>query len=170
MTTMDATGNTTKAEKRVGDLKAILYLLQSNLEGFKDEVDRSYSLLQIGEKTSLTQSIEKLLNNPIEGVFEMSSKIDDQVKYIVDKFVKAYLIENVQIVQSAYRSRTTYNDLHYSIVLKNDDMESRMKVFEFLDKYDSLEIADKYPVYFQFVPIELVGKINYNEEIKLQQA
>ncbi len=80
--------------------------------------------------------------------------------------VKTYFKENNSIISSVYRSKTALNDLHYSIVLKEDNMENRNKIFQFFDNFDLLDISTKYPIYFQFVPVELTGKINYAEEIK----
>ena len=151
----------------LGNLRAILYLLQTHLEEFKDEVDRSYALLQVGEMTELSKHIEETLNNPFENVYQVSSNIDEQVKYIVDKFVKSFLRFNKSIIHTAFRSTTILNDLHYSIVLQEDNIENRSRIFEFLDKFDSQDIATRYPVYIQFVPVELMDKVKFNEEIKL---
>ncbi|NII27468.1 hypothetical protein HB364_20435 [Pseudoflavitalea sp. X16] len=157
----------TNAEQQLGELKGILYLLQSKLEEFKEEVDRSYELLQIGELTDLSKKIETTLSNPVDSVFHVSNNIDAQVKHIIDKFVNSFLRIKRPVITAAYRSKTSLNDLHYSIVLKEDNIDNRNTVFDFFDKYDLLDIASKYPVYFQFVPIELVEKINYSEELKL---
>lgn len=155
------------ADQKLGQLKAILYLLQTNLEEFKDEVDRSYELLKIGEITNLTKEIETTLSNPMGNVFQVSNNIDGQVKHILDIFVKSFLRYNKQILTSVYRSKTSMNDLHYSIILKEDNVDNRNKIFDFFDKYDLYDISSKYPVYFQFVPEELISKLNYSEELKL---
>ena len=159
----------TAVDHKVGQLKAILYLLQTNLEEFKDEVDRSYELLKVGEKTDLSKKIENTIEDPINSIFKLSSNIDDQIKEIVDRIVKAFLKHNSQVIQGAYRTKTSLNDLHYSIVLKNDNIENRNKIFDFFDKFDLLDISNKYPVYFQFVPVELIEKILVSESVKLEK-
>lgn len=158
----------TSADHKVGQLKAILYLLQTNLEEFKDEVDRSYELLKVGEKTDLSKKIENTIEDPIYSIFKLSSNIDNQIKEIIDRIVKSFLKDNSHIIQIAYRTKTSLNDLHYSIVLKNDSMDNRNKIFEFFDRFDLLDISSKYPVYFQFVPIELIQNILVNEMVKLE--
>lgn len=159
----------TIVDHKVGQLKAILYLLQTNLEEFKDEVDRSYELLKVGEKTDLSKKIENTMEDPINSIFKLSSNIDDQIKEIVDRIVKAFLKHNSQVIQGAYRTKTSLNDLHYSIVLKEDNIENRNRIFDFFDKFDLLDISSKYPVYFQFVPIELIEKILVAESVKLEK-
>ncbi len=115
--------------------------------------------------TDLTKKIEDTLSNPMSATYNASNNIDNQVKQIVDIFVKSFFRQNKSIVNSAYRSKTSLNDLHYSIVLKEDNIENRNRIFDFFDKYDLLEIANRYPVYFQFIPPGLVDKLNYSEEL-----
>ncbi|MCG8698102.1 MAG: hypothetical protein MI922_08615 [Bacteroidales bacterium] len=146
-------------DQKVGQLKAILYLLQTNLEDFSKEVDRSYELLKVGEKTDLSKQIEDTLDNPLNSIFNLSADIDNNVKGIVHKIASSFIKKNADIINSAFKTKTTMDDLHYSIVLKEDNMDNRNKIFDFFDKYDLLDISSKYPVYFQFVPIELKDKI-----------
>jgi hypothetical protein len=160
----------TAVDNKLGQLRAILYLLQTNLEGFRDEVDRSYELLKIGEKTDLSKKIEDSIDDPLTSIFNISSNIDEQVRDIVDRLVKSFLRHNAEIIQNAYRTKTSMNDLHYSIVLKTDDINNRNKIFDFFDKFDLLDISKKYPVYFQFVPVELAAKIRISESLNLSEA
>jgi hypothetical protein len=143
-------------------------LLQTNLEEFKDEVDRSYELLKIGERTDLSKRIENTLENPINSIFQLSSNIEQQIKEIIDRIVKGFLRHNSAIIYSAFRTKTTMNDLHYSVVLKDDNIDNRNAIFDFFDKFDLLEFSLKHPVYFQFVPQELIDKILIQEHIKLK--
>ena len=101
------------AEHRMGQLKAILYLLQTNLEDFKDEVDRSYELLRLGEKTDLSKQIENSLDNPLQSIFGMSASVDVQVKQIIDRIVKSFFRKNASLIHQAMRSKMQNQDLHY---------------------------------------------------------
>jgi hypothetical protein len=155
------------SDHRLGQLKAILYLLQTNLEDFKDEVDRSYELLKIGEKTTLSKEIEHSLDNPIQSIFGLSTTIDVQVRLIIDRIVRAFIKSRAKLVASAYRTLLPTSDLHYCIVLNKDTTANRAKIFEFLDRYDLLDISENYPVIFQFVPQELAHEIAAREVIDL---
>ena len=42
-------------DSKYKQIQAILFLLQENLDEFKDEVDRSYELIKIGELTGLAR-------------------------------------------------------------------------------------------------------------------
>ena len=158
----------TKNDNKLQQLKAILYLLQTNLEEFKDEVDSSYELLKIGEKTSLSKKLEQKIDNPINDIFEFSSEIDYQVNYILDKVVRGFLKKNSNVIDKAFKTKENHYDLHYSIVLKEDNINNRTKMFSFLDKFDVMDISQKHPIYFQFIPKQFIDKINYQEEINLE--
>ncbi len=154
-------------DNKIGQLKAIFYLLQTNLEEFKDEVDSSYELLKLGEKTNLSKHIEDTIEDPLNSIFGISNEIDIQIKLMIDRIIKSFLNKNAGIIKEAFKTKTLLNDLHYSIVLKEDNISNRSKIFEFLDKFDLLDISKKYPVYFQFVPVELIGKISTIEKLKI---
>jgi hypothetical protein len=155
-------------DHKSGQLRAILYLLQTSLEEFKDEVDRSYELLKVGEKTKLSKSIENKLNDPISNIFDLSKNINARVNEIVHRMVRDFMAQNKAYVKKVFQTRASSNDLHYAIVLKNDTIENRAKFFEFFDAYDLLEISSTQQVYFQFMPLDLAGKIEIHEELKLK--
>ena len=165
---MAGTTINTASDSKLEQLRAILYLLQTHLEDFKGEVDRSYDLLSVGEKTELSKQIENTISNPMAGVFKISSNIDAQVKDIIDKFVRAFLQSKKSIIKEAFKSKTSLNDLHYSIVLTDDNIHNRMTIFHFFEKFDLFDIASKYPVYIQFVPEELVSKIKQAEKLEFE--
>lgn len=156
-----------KSDNRLGQLKAILFLLQTNLEDFKDEVDSSYALLDIGEKTSLSRRVEKTLENPINEIFQYSNRIDKEVSQILDKIIRACFKKNQTVLKRVFKTREGLNDLHYSLVLKNDNIKNRGVFFDFLNKIDLADIPQKHNIYFQFIPSDLVDKIKFSEEIKI---
>jgi hypothetical protein len=79
--------------------------------------------------------------------------------------VRTFFVNNKSLIAKVLISYNTLNNLHYSIVLKDDNIENRNTIFEFLNKYDLLDVSNKYPVYFQFIPIDLAYKINRIEEL-----
>lgn len=154
-------------DSKYKQIQAILFLLQENLDEFKNEVDRSYELLKIGELTSLAKKIEKTINSPLDNIVEISDDIDDKVRQIVNGLVAFFFRRKRDIIFSAHKCKTPLNDLYYAIILNEDNMENREKILEFFDRFDLLHFSNKYPVYFQFVPKELQNKINCTEEIRL---
>lgn len=162
----NATINITN-DSKISQLKALLYLLQTNLEEFKDEVDASYELLKIGEKTELSKKLEKKIDNPIADLFQFSNKIDIQVSQILSKIIQGYFKKNNSIINQVFKTRESITDLHYSIVLKNDTIDNRVIFFDFLNKLDIDNLNQKHNIYFQFIPSHLVDKIKFSEELAI---
>ena len=159
----------TNVDQKVSQIKAILYLLQTSTEEFKKELDRAYALLKIGKKTSLAQKIENIMDDPFSSIFQISCDVDNQAKILIDRLVRSFLEFNKGIILHAFRTKTYFDDLHYSIILKEDNLANREKMFEFFEKYDLLDISIRFPVYFQYIPIELMEKFAYSEEINLNR-
>lgn len=105
------------------------------------------------------------MDDPLSNIFNISSDVDNQAKIMIDRLVKSFLKHHSQIIKFAYRTKTYFNDLHYSIVLIEDNILNRSQILEFYEKYDLLEISHKFPVFLQFVPVELISKIPTSEEI-----
>ncbi|HLW39316.1 MAG TPA: hypothetical protein VKX31_02920 [Brumimicrobium sp.] len=162
----NATINITN-DSKISQLKALLYLLQSNLEELKDEVDMSYELLKVGEKTELLKKLEEKINNPIEDLLQFSNTIDAQVRQILHKIIQGLFKKNSNIIDKVYKTRSSINDLHYSIVLREDTMENRNVLFDFLNKFDFDNLNQKHNIYFQFIPAHLIDKIKFSEELPL---
>lgn len=161
----------TARDSQVQQLKAILYLLQEHLERLKEEVDSSYELFdKIGTKTKLAEQIEGLMNNPLESVLQSSTNIDQQVKELISKVVQGFFKSKTELLSSVHLTKNANNALYYSIVLKKDTIKNRTSVFEFFEWYNKLDINTRYPIYFQFVPVELIGKVNKISELNLERV
>ena len=119
----------------------------------------------MGIMTNLSTQIQIAMDNPLQNIVSSAAQIDLQIKEILNKSVVNFLKSKNDKVYRALRSETAYGDLFYSIVLKEDNIENRQEMFDFLDKYDLLNISTKYPILFQFTPVDLVDKINAKEEI-----
>ena len=159
----------TSTGQKKGQIKAILYLLQTNLDEFKNEVDKSYELLRIGEKTDLSKMIEETLSDPFRSIFNVSSKIDKEVRDIVNRITIGYFKSiKKSTISQVYQNKSHRNDLYYAIVLEEDSIENRSMVFDFFDSYEQLDIAERFPVFFQFVPAELTGKLKHMEKVTLE--
>jgi len=70
------------------------------------------------------------------------------------------------LIQEVLKTKSD-SDLHYCIVLREDTFENRNKVFSILDIYDGIEFSSLFPVEFQFIPADLVSKIEFTEKITL---
>jgi hypothetical protein len=166
-----AVPHTESAEQRkVQQMQMFLGLLKLYAEDFKDEIVLSKDMLDVGVKTTMSQRIENTIDNPLLSLFNMTNQMDDSVKGIIASIAKGFLAEKKDYIQEVYQTKTSSNSLYYLIVLKEDKTEIRDEIFNFYDKYDLLDIADKYPVVFQFSKSELIPHIYNAEKVELVTA
>lgn len=157
-----------EADLKTGQIKAILYLLQTTIDQVKTDIDSSYELLRIGEITPLSKMIEDSLSDPISGMFGALYTLDEQVKEIIANLVTKYLKSLKPTVElKAFMRVDNSSSLYFAIVLKTDNITNRSKVFDFFDSYDRLEISQRYPVSFQFVPSTLTDKVSHLTALSL---
>lgn len=148
-------------------LKGVLFKMQLDLDELKNEVDKSYALLEIGEKTSLAQKLEKSFENPIKDIFNFSNRIDNKVNFILDKVVRGFFKHNKLNIEKVYKTRKGLNDLHYSIVLKKDSTKERDLFFNFINQLNLTDIHQTDNIFFQFIPQELIERVRFEEEINI---
>lgn len=152
-------------------LHAFFYLLQEDLDKFKAEVEKSYELFRkIGKRTELTLLIEENIKNPSKGFFANANEINQVAFAIVNAQVIMHLKSNNDVISKGFRIvKRVDGSLRYYVVLKNDSQENRRKIYSFFDKYAVSELSNKFPVFIEFIPKELAGKINANfKEINLK--
>jgi hypothetical protein len=162
------TQNSVSEVTTIDQVKTILFILQEKLAEFSTEVDRSYKLLKIGEKTQFTKELEATISNPLENVFTTSKSVDLIINNLIEKFVESFLKMRLPLIHKAYKSEKSKNDHYYFLVLIQDNIEVRDKIFDFYDKYNLIDISTKHPVYFHFCTTELISKIDSLREINLK--
>jgi hypothetical protein len=154
-------------QKNEKQLQSILYILSTTVEDFSNEIYKSSELLKIGEKTELSKSIEKLIEDPLENLINTSQKVSFQINSIIDRVFFGFLKDNKQIINKAYKNQINSNELTYSIVLIDDTFENRNRIFKFYDFLYAFEASEAFPVTIQITPIELVDKLINKKEIDL---
>lgn len=146
-------------------VKDILLKLKDIHTDCANDAQFSSDLFALGAHTKLTKTVEKLINSPLDSLYELTNEMDDKLKTVVDSIVKSYFTFKKDIIANVYKSSSEVNILHYSIVLKQDNIANRSTMFDFFDTYDNIALSNKYPVYFQFTPQELIEKIKIKEEV-----
>lgn len=142
-------------------LHKFFYLLQDDLEKFKVEVEKSYELFKVGEKTAFTEALEDYAKNPTKGFFADANKINSVAQSIINGWVTIHLKKSSKLLSKAlHYQKSADGGLYYYVSLKKDTSENRRKILEFFDRYDVTGISFRYPVYIQFIPVDLIDKID----------
>lgn len=147
-------------------IRGVLFFLDQELKKRLDEVEKSDALIKIGDKTELTKHIEKVIKNPLHSMIQISNTLDMPIKSMVNSVINGFFKNNSDIIESVYKSNDQEHDLHYFIILKSDTDENRSILFDFLSYLSAINVTQKYPVYFQFVPIEYKPKIVHLQAVK----
>ena len=146
-------------------LNSILDAYANFLDKKKEELDLSKFMLNNGAKTELAIGFENMAKDPIGEMFTLTSKIEDLTKEILNKIVKGFFASKSELIETAFKTETSTNDLHYCIVLKEDSPAKRIELYSFLSNYELFEYAIRFPIYFQIVPKDLQVNIPIKEEI-----
>ncbi len=152
-------------------LHAFFYYLQEDLDKFKSEVEKSYELYRkIGKKTELTQLIEENIKNPSKGFLANADEVNQVAFAIVNAQVIMHFKSNNEVISKVFQIvRKIDGALRYFVVLKKDNLSNRRKIYTFFDKYGVSDLANKFPVYIEFISKDLVSKINVGvKEISLK--
>lgn len=156
-----------ETDNNLEKLKGVLFKMQLDLDELKNEVEKSYALLEIGEKTLLTKKLEQSIENPIKDIFNFSNKIDNKVNFILDKVIRGFFKHNKNNIKKVYKTRKGLNDLHYSIILKSDSTKERDLFFNFINQLNLTDIHQTDAIFFQFIPQELMDRVSFDEEINI---
>ena len=120
----------------------------------------------LGVDTDLVTTIKQMLDNPISPLLEIKNDVDSSIGEFITLLVKSFLRKHTEIVHKACRTaidKTT--ELHFSIVLKEDNSDNRSLIFKWLREYKETPIWEVYPVYFQFVPENIITFVKSKEVI-----
>jgi hypothetical protein len=149
-------------------IDAFLKVLDVTLREMQHEVNTSMVLNEQGISNDFITQIKKVIDaDPLQNLFEVSNNLDSSIKEILNGIATQFFKSKRNDIASVYRSLTTNNDLHYSIILATDSTEKRLELFDFLNSYEMLELAEKFPLYFQFVPARFENKIINSEKVLL---
>lgn len=155
-----------KKDEKSKIIHEILYKLDTELNNFLNEVQKSYALYKVGEKTDIVKEIEKIIDDPLDNLIEISDDIDNKIVFFIDAIVNKYFNQNKKFINKAFKLNTlNKNQLFYIIVLKKDTTDNRQKLFDFLDDYELTRFANKYKIDFKFIDEDLVSGFNIEKNI-----
>jgi hypothetical protein len=116
-------------------------------------------MLELGAKTADIQELEQLFFNPIQSLVDARKNIDNNLYQITDRMICFFIKRSITdgVIASAFKKVKEGEPLFYGITLVEDTFPNRENVLSFLTFYSSLELSEKIPVHFQFVPADLIS-------------
>lgn len=142
----------------------ILQALELRVTELQHDVNVSQQLLDVGVYTDLTNTIKKVIENPLSHLLATRDELNSNIASLITLFVKGFFKFNKDIISTAFVTDTkSNNELHFSIVLKDDNYTTRESIFTFLTDYKSSSLWESYPLFFQIVPENISHKIPRKE-------
>ncbi len=156
-------------EKVSSEIKGMFYLLQTNTEKFLEEVNKSYELFKIGDKTEITKRLEKIATeySPGQMEAELVSKLLNTLRMlgksvVIDGFINKsdYLDEAVILSENDRR-------IMFGLVPKEESEESlRKDIAKFYAQTSHWNMFRYTEPLFQVIPKDLLTQINFQERIE----
>ncbi len=170
MATKDKTQSKLNSESEFqGKIKGMFYLLQTNIEKFLEELDQSYELYKIGEKTEIAKKLEEIASAHIPGKMEteLIGKLLKTLNIIGKKVVVDGFIKNSKNIANAYLLSENESRILYGIVPKpNKEQEVRDSINFFYSETSHWEMFRYTEPLFQVIPNDLIEKVKYQTTIK----
>jgi hypothetical protein len=142
-----------------------LKTLDARTDELKEDIKNSAAMLSLGVDTDLLVYIKKALQDPISQLLIAKDNIDSTIISFVVLVIKKFFETHQDKILKVFRTETHNNDLHFSIVLKDDTPLNRESIFSFLRDYKTTKLSDSFPIYFQFVPFTVAHTIQVKEVI-----
>ncbi len=118
----------------------------------------SSMLLDVNIQDAFSKRISDIMNKPLTSSFEALQGIEMAIKDMLNKSVEDFLGSNRKNIKKVYRLKHNGTVLHYSIILKDDDLHKRSKLYSFISDYKNTKISARFPIVFQSIPKELEGE------------
>jgi hypothetical protein len=142
-----------------------LKALDARASELKGSIRDTAAMLPLGVDTDLVVFIKKTMEYPIYQLLEMKKGVDETVVSFISLVIKRFFENHRNKILRAFRTDTKNSDLHFSIVLKDDNAEDREMIFAFLRNYKDSNLGRTFPVHFQFIPKHVADKVLVKEII-----
>lgn len=152
-----------------GKIKGMFFMIQTTTEKFLEELDRSYQLYKIGEKTEIAKKLEKIATDQKIGSMEteLISKLLNTLNTLGKKVVIDGFVKKSELIEKAFLLSENESRILYGLVPKKDKEEDlRESISDFYFQTSNWEMFRYTEPLFQVIPENLLGKIKYKASIK----
>lgn len=144
----------------------ILDMMNNTTKDLSEKISISQVCHSMGIETEMIKQIEAIASNPFNQLIKQRTQLDTLLWATIHASVKDYLLSNSNLLEGAYLTETgNSKSLYYSIVLKDDNYETRTEIFSYLRDYNSEDVSDLCPVSFQIVPKSVASRIKVKESV-----
>jgi len=138
------------------------------LSEIQHQAKHSASLWEQGVEDSFAALVKGTLEentHPLMTIFNLSSGMDVSLIRAFNDIVCEFLKQHKETISKAFKIKG--EDLYYFLVLHEDTPANRREIYRFLQAYENTQFAEKFPLYFHFVPEHLIKEIPDSLPVKL---
>lgn len=149
-------------------IKGMFYLLQTSTEKFLEELDRSYELYKIGEKTKIAQKLEEIASESEPGSMEtdLIAKLLNTLNGLGKKVVVDGFLLNSKLIETAVVLSENDSRIFYGVVPKSGkENQLREAISDFYAETSHWQMFKYTEPLFQVIQPELLSEIKYQEKI-----
>ncbi len=133
------------------DLEALMKKLSEGFGLANDAISADLKLLsELEIRTEMAGRLESMLENPEILLNSISDFSDKYISAYLQSKVERYLSDNSKIIKDSFKTDQVSDAIHYTIVLKRDTLNNRIRLLNFIGDYRENPLSKKYPVFFQF--------------------
>lgn len=140
---------------KAGEVKEVVGMLKNVFGDLCDEASMSSTLLAVNIQDAFSERISNMMDKPLTSSFDALQGIETVVKDLLNRSVYNFFDSNKKIIKQAYRLKNSGTVLHYSIILKDNDIHKRAQLYKFISDYKNSKISARFPIIFQSIPNEL---------------
>jgi hypothetical protein len=140
---------------KTGELKEVVGMLKNVFGDLCTDASLSSMLLDVDIQDAFSKRISDVMDKPLTSSFDALQGIESAIKDLLNKSVEDFLAANKKNIKQVYRLKQSGTVLHYSIILKDDDLHKRSQLYSFISDYKNTKISARFPIVFQNIPSEL---------------
>lgn len=119
------------------------------------EVEMSEELLTLQLHSGLAQELKAAINDPLNANYQGYKLFKNNVTSLIDLLIINYLKTKTGVVSNVFKLCTDTNLLHYSVIMKKDDLKSNVELYKINDRYNQSEYSKSFVMVIQPIPIDL---------------
>lgn len=140
---------------KTDELKDMVGMLKNVFGDLCLDASVSSMLLDVNIQDAFSKRISDIMDKPLISSFDALQGIEIAIKDMLNKSVEDFLESNKKNIKKVYRLKHAGTVLHYSIILKDDDLHKRSTLYNFISDYKNTKISARFPIVFQSIPKEL---------------
>jgi hypothetical protein len=131
-------------------------------------VSTSAELTRLGVSDELATMLKALRKNPLDTVFDIMVKAEGDVRSFLEFLLVRFLKTKKDSIAAVYRRKRTDRVIEFVVAVKNNDLEAKFDINEFVLNYMQTRFQARFPMVIHYVKVERIASLIEVESIDLE--